>query len=67
MARFFVAVEDFELGVPRRKCVDSPSEGVHGRVARRVDEMHGPFDVRVLRTDEESVIARHTAQLLGAA
>jgi acetate kinase len=26
----------------------------------------GPFDVRVLRTDEESVIARHTAQLLGA-
>ena len=27
----------------------------------------GPFDARVLRTDEESVIARHTAQLLGAA
>lgn len=26
----------------------------------------GPFDARVLRTDEESVIARHTAQLLGA-
>jgi acetate kinase len=27
----------------------------------------GPFDARVLRTDEESVIARHTAELLGAA
>jgi len=26
----------------------------------------GPFDARVLRTDEESVIARHTAELLGA-
>jgi len=25
----------------------------------------GPFDTRVLRTDEESIIARHTAQLLG--
>jgi acetate kinase len=26
----------------------------------------GPFDTRVLRTDEESVIARHTAELLSA-